>query len=110
MARRRSRTWRASTAVTTTTFYRWKRSFGTRGVQIAEARRVKELETEPYLPIWREAATAWKCKSSGRRLGPRVMVNSTSSPFNRTCIIEAGERPSFKHSSFVYYARGGRVV
>jgi putative transposase len=32
--------------VTTTTFYRWKRSFGAGGVQIAEARRVKELEME----------------------------------------------------------------
>ena len=31
---------------TTTTFYRWKKSFGVAGEQMAESRRLKELETE----------------------------------------------------------------
>jgi putative transposase len=33
-------------AITPTTFYRWKKSFGAGGVQIADVRRLKELETE----------------------------------------------------------------
>jgi putative transposase len=33
-------------AITATTFYRWKKSFGVGGVQIADIRRLKELEVE----------------------------------------------------------------
>ena len=32
--------------VTPTTFYRWKKSFGVGGSQLAETRRIKELEVE----------------------------------------------------------------
>ena len=33
-------------AITPTTFYRWKKSFGAGGAQLAETRRIKELEVE----------------------------------------------------------------
>ena len=33
-------------AITPTTFYRWKKSFGVGGAQLAETRRLKELEVE----------------------------------------------------------------